>query len=130
MVDASRSRSGGSNAFVLVREVSVVQWRQGHAKMMLSSLAQIIRFHSLLLPLDGFLTATSRTATETSSDRIRPQLPVKKKQASREGRLLNLSDVALPEEIRQVLQKGPKFSVEPALRPEEKIDTARAVSKL
>ncbi|KAH7961097.1 hypothetical protein HPB52_002464 [Rhipicephalus sanguineus] len=34
------------------------------------------------------------------------------------------------EEIQQVLRKGPKFSVEPTLRPEEKIATAKTVSKL
>lgn len=73
---------------------------------------------------------TSKSVTETLWNWIRPQLPARKKQASSEGRFLNLSDVSVPEKIQQVLQKGPKFSVEPTLRPEEKIATARTVSKL
>ncbi|KAH7969780.1 hypothetical protein HPB52_021938 [Rhipicephalus sanguineus] len=49
-----------------------------------------------------------------------PTVGLKERQGAPEGRALNLSDVPIPEKFQNVLRRGPKFSEEPSVRPEER----------
>ncbi|KAH7969731.1 hypothetical protein HPB52_021699 [Rhipicephalus sanguineus] len=79
----------------------------------------------------------SRTSVEASPrkqtrriPRCHPRNRVQRAHLTRNDEASHIADTREGEEIQQVLRRGPKFSVEPTLRPEEKIATARTVSKL
>ncbi|KAL1475000.1 hypothetical protein MTO96_037611, partial [Rhipicephalus appendiculatus] len=52
---------------------------------------------------------------------VRPGLPSRRRQPVQEGKVVVLGDEGVPESIRDVLNKGPKFATEPSLSAAEKV---------
>ncbi|XP_077552303.1 uncharacterized protein LOC144166640 [Haemaphysalis longicornis] len=73
---------------------------------------------------------TADQATEALWSFSRHSLPFKKKTRAEEGRLDVLGGAVIPEEHQRVLRLGPKFGLEPALAPAEKLATVRKVASL
>lgn len=69
-------------------------------------------------------------ATEFLWQRVRPGLPRRPRApAQRQGGLTVLGDVQLPSEVSKILEKGPKYSLEPRLAPHELLAVVRRVSE-
>uniref|UniRef100_A0A6M2CYP7 Putative tick transposon ovary overexpressed n=1 Tax=Rhipicephalus microplus TaxID=6941 RepID=A0A6M2CYP7_RHIMP len=68
--------------------------------------------------------------TEWLWNQVRPTLPARTRtKATSEAKVLNLSECDVPVKHLDVLSKGPKFCVEPALRPAELVSVSRSVAR-
>ncbi|XP_042150670.1 uncharacterized protein LOC121838462, partial [Ixodes scapularis] len=77
---------------------------------------------------DGWSRTTAQ-ATEFLWNQVRLTLPPKKKSHPREGNVVVLGDIPVPEPHQNILKKGPKFCFEPTLKRVDKLVLPRFLSR-
>ncbi|KAH6942623.1 hypothetical protein HPB50_008537 [Hyalomma asiaticum] len=72
---------------------------------------------------------TAEKTTEFLWARVRLQLPRKEKARQTNGKVLVVGGARLPEDVTELLKKGPKHASKPVLLPPQKITLSRDVSR-
>uniref|UniRef100_L7LVB7 Putative tick transposon n=1 Tax=Rhipicephalus pulchellus TaxID=72859 RepID=L7LVB7_RHIPC len=72
---------------------------------------------------------TSQSTLDFLWSTVRRGLPTREKTPTPTGKVINLTDTTVPDKHLDILKLGPKFCMEPDLKPVEKLATVRSVTK-